>query len=60
LSEGDVVKALDRGWGEAERLRRRGLIAAAALFLNGEARMCGQHLGKTVRAKAFEGELVHG
>lgn len=40
LSEYEVTEALDRGLAEAEKLRQQGLIEAAALFLNGEARMC--------------------
>jgi ApbE superfamily uncharacterized protein (UPF0280 family) len=41
LSGDEVATALKGGLTEAERLRRRGLIEAAALFLQGEARMCG-------------------
>ena len=41
MSEEEVAEALDRGLAEAERLRRRGLIEASALFLGGEARICG-------------------
>ena len=41
LSAGEVDMALERGLTVAEDFRRRGLIAAAALFLNGEARSCG-------------------
>ncbi len=41
LAEDEVAIALEAGLAEAERLRRAGLIAGAALFLNGEARVCG-------------------
>ena len=60
LSGEEVARALERGLAEAERLRRRGLIEAAALFLNGNARVCGDVLAKTPRLKVLEGELVHG
>jgi len=40
LSQDDIAAALDAGLAEAESLRRRGLIDAAALFLQGEARVC--------------------
>lgn len=41
LSAGEVARALDAGRAVAEDLHRRGLIAAAALFLNGRARTVG-------------------
>jgi ApbE superfamily uncharacterized protein (UPF0280 family) len=41
LSEGEVAEALNSGLAEAEKLRQSGLIEAAALFLNGEVRVCG-------------------
>jgi ApbE superfamily uncharacterized protein (UPF0280 family) len=41
LSEAEAAEALDAGLAVAERLRRRGLIETAALFLQGEARVCG-------------------
>jgi ApbE superfamily uncharacterized protein (UPF0280 family) len=41
LSSGEIDKALARGLAVAENFRRRGLIAAAALFLAGESRVCG-------------------
>ncbi len=44
LSREEVGTALDAGLAEAETLRSRGLIAAAALFLNGEARVSGVRL----------------
>ena len=41
LSPSEIAAALARGWSEAERLRRAGHIAAAALHLQGETRICG-------------------
>ena len=41
LSPAEVDEALDRGAATAEGYRRRGLIVAAALFLNRESRPCG-------------------
>lgn len=41
LSRGEVAAALEAGMAKAERLRRGGLIEAAALFLQGEARVVG-------------------
>lgn len=41
LSEVDVVTALGAGLAVAQALRRRGLIEAAALFLNDGVRVCG-------------------
>ncbi len=41
LSSAEIALALEAGLAVAERLRARGLIAAAALFLKGEARICG-------------------
>jgi ApbE superfamily uncharacterized protein (UPF0280 family) len=41
LSAEDVAAALAAGAAVAERIRRRGLVAAAALFLGGECRVVG-------------------
>ncbi|MER9744416.1 UPF0280 family protein [Mesorhizobium sp. M0187] len=41
LARGDVERALNNGLAVAEDFRRRGLIAASALFLGGEARISG-------------------
>ncbi|MEI9407432.1 UPF0280 family protein [Mesorhizobium salmacidum] len=41
LAPDEVVRALDNGLAVAEDFRRRGLIAASALFLGGEARISG-------------------
>ncbi|UCI10073.1 UPF0280 family protein [Mesorhizobium sp. B1-1-8] len=41
LTAAEVEQALDNGLAVAEEFRRRGLIAAAALFLAGEARISG-------------------
>lgn len=54
LSDLDVATALDAGLAAAQTLQRRGLIEAAALFLNGKARICGalsaaQEFGSFVR-----------
>jgi ApbE superfamily uncharacterized protein (UPF0280 family) len=40
LTQTEIAKALDAGASVAERLRGEGLIEAAALFLNGESRLC--------------------
>jgi hypothetical protein len=41
LTPGEIARALDNGLAVAEDFRRRGLIAASALFLAGEARISG-------------------
>ncbi|MDX8455035.1 UPF0280 family protein [Mesorhizobium sp. VK9D] len=41
LAPGEVARALDNGLAVAEDFRRRGLIAASALFLGGQTRICG-------------------
>jgi ApbE superfamily uncharacterized protein (UPF0280 family) len=41
LSPGEVAAALDRGLAAAEAFQARGLLVAAALFLQGEVRLCG-------------------
>ncbi|MET3594171.1 ApbE superfamily uncharacterized protein (UPF0280 family) [Mesorhizobium shonense] len=41
LASGEVARALDNGLAVAEDFRRRGLIAASALFLAGESRISG-------------------
>ncbi|MGX5802972.1 UPF0280 family protein [Bradyrhizobium sp. Arg314] len=41
LAAGEVARALDNGLAVAEDFRRRGLIAASALFLGGQTRICG-------------------
>jgi len=41
LAFGEVARALDNGLAVAEDFRRRGLIAASALFLGGETRISG-------------------
>jgi ApbE superfamily uncharacterized protein (UPF0280 family) len=60
LTGEETAQALDSGLVEAEKLQRRGLIEAAALFLNGHVRICGDILAKTPRLKVFGGELIHG
>lgn len=44
LDDGEIALALDRGLAVAEDYRRRGLIEAAALFLAGQWRDCGNTL----------------
>jgi ApbE superfamily uncharacterized protein (UPF0280 family) len=41
LSHAEVAAALDHGLAAAEAFRARGLLVAAALFLQGEVRLCG-------------------
>jgi ApbE superfamily uncharacterized protein (UPF0280 family) len=41
LSSGEIARALDNGLAVAEDFRRRGLIAASALFLAGQSRISG-------------------
>lgn len=60
LSEAEIAEALNKGLAEAEELRRRGLIEAAALFLNRDARVCGDVMARTPRLKVLEGGLVYG
>ena len=51
LAPGEIRTALERGWRAAERLRRAGPIEAAALFLAGEARLCGALPGGAIAAR---------
>jgi len=44
LTKGEVADALDRGLALAETMRREGKIVAAALFLAGDSRVCGEFL----------------
>jgi ApbE superfamily uncharacterized protein (UPF0280 family) len=44
LADREIAVALDRGLAVAEDYRRRGLIEAAALFLGGQSRDCGNAL----------------
>jgi ApbE superfamily uncharacterized protein (UPF0280 family) len=55
LTARDVGEALENGFAEADKLQRRGLIEAAALFLNGEFRVCGDILARAPGQKVFEG-----
>ncbi len=50
LLAGEVALALERGLVVAEDFRRSGLIEAAALFLAGEARICGSSEAAFLRA----------
>jgi ApbE superfamily uncharacterized protein (UPF0280 family) len=54
LAAGEVARALDRGLAAAEAMRGRGLITAAALFLQGEARTAGP-----LPATPLETETAH-
>jgi ApbE superfamily uncharacterized protein (UPF0280 family) len=47
LSRAEIAAALDAGLATARDLQRRGLITAAALFLDGDARVCGEMSGRT-------------
>ncbi len=59
LSARDIANALASGAAEAEGLRRRGLIEAAALFLAGESRICGL-IALTEPPRRIEGRIpVH-
>lgn len=55
LSGAEIAAALDAGLAVAQDLRRRGLIHAAALFLAGEAKLCGalasESLGKVLTSE---------
>ena len=42
LLPGEVSNALERGLAVAEAMRRAGLIVAAAVFLGGQSRLCGE------------------
>jgi len=55
----DVDEALRGGAQEAERLRRAGLIAAAALRLQGATRIVGPHFGASLAAKPMLKEVRH-
>ncbi len=48
LSSGEVDDALDRGLAVAEAMRSDGRIAAAALFLNSEVRLCGDVMHRSL------------
>ena len=47
LADEEICEALERGLAVAEDYRRRGLIEAAALFLAGQSRDCGNALPET-------------
>lgn len=53
LSTAEVGQALDSGLLLAEEFRREGLIVAAALFLAGQSRICGQLAFELAEAGAF-------
>ncbi|MER9073909.1 UPF0280 family protein [Mesorhizobium sp. M0904] len=56
LSAAEIAIALEGGFAVAEEFRRRGLIAAAALFLGGQARIAGP---MALADKALEREIAH-
>ncbi|MER9868337.1 UPF0280 family protein [Mesorhizobium sp. M0136] len=56
LSAAEIAIALEGGFAVAEEFRRRGLVAAAALFLGGQARIAGP-MG--LANKALEREIAH-
>ncbi|MER9961441.1 UPF0280 family protein [Mesorhizobium sp. M0045] len=56
LSAAEIAIALESGFAVAEEFRRRGLIAAAALFLGGQARIAGP---MALADKALEREIAH-
>lgn len=58
LAFGEVARALDNGLAVAEDFRRRGLIAASALFLGGEARISGS-MALAAPNKIFGREVAH-
>lgn len=62
LLSAEVSQALDSGLAMAEELRAKNLIAAAALFLRGESRICGPLVtaGATRNNTHFSEELIHG
>ncbi|QDZ02414.1 UPF0280 family protein [Nitratireductor mangrovi] len=57
LTATDANEALERGRDVAEDFRRRGLIVSAALFLAGEARLCGELADLPIRF--LQEELLH-
>ncbi len=61
LCRTEIAEALDRGTAVAERLRRAGLIEAAALFLGGGVRLCGDPrlVPATDIAETSKGITVH-
>jgi len=59
LSALEVAAALERGVTVAEDLRHRGLIAAAALFLAGQSRICGPISPPVAPATTAKKEPAH-
>ncbi|MER9937686.1 UPF0280 family protein [Mesorhizobium sp. M0088] len=58
LGLGEVARALDNGLAVAEDFRRRGLIAASALFLGGEIRISGS-VALAAPNKSSREEVAH-
>ncbi|MGD9915988.1 MAG: UPF0280 family protein [Rhizobiaceae bacterium] len=59
LAPAERAAALERGLTVANSLRRRGLIEGAALFLQGDSRVCGVAAPQTVSLQFPEREPVH-
>ena len=59
LTPSEIGTALDCGSRAAERLLRAGLIEAAALFLAGEARVCGALPAASAREAISAKERIH-
>ncbi len=59
LSDSEIAHALDHGLALAEDFRRRGLIEAAALFLNGQTRFSGQIATIALPTGIKEREIAH-
>lgn len=59
LSQHEIAEALDAGLAVAERLRRKGLIAAAALFLCSRTRVCGDIAPSARPTRIRQKEPVH-
>lgn len=59
LTPPERAAALQRGLTVAETLRRRGLIGGAALFLQGDSRVCGVASRQVVSVQASTREPVH-
>lgn len=59
LNQAETAEALDRGLAVAERLRRNGLIEAAALFLGDAVRLCGDpHLAPAAEPQETSREVI--
>jgi uncharacterized protein len=59
LSLGEISDALERGLTVAEAMRRKGLIVAAALFLAGQSRLCGEMAHRCLTILQHRSTPVH-